>query len=230
MRTSNSFEMWASKLVPITEAAGITRFSRTIIPSMQNGVRYDCLPRHETATCFKYNMLCIGPMFRERDIKPAIITRRWYTPFTKQEEDSEKDRVASLSAFQKDQELRKLNREITRLEKLKGINTGEAYTWSGRYKALAREYGMPMVVWYGCVWFSTCLLTYGTITIFNVDVVSLLAQMDARTGWDLVNKVDPQYGKIGMAILINELIEPIRLPIVILTVKPVVDAISPPKY
>jgi hypothetical protein len=35
---------------------------------------------------------------------------------------------------------------------------------------------------------------------------------------------------LGVALIVNELVEPLRLPIVILTVKPVVDKIMPPKY
>ena len=57
---------------------------------------------------------------------------------TKEEEEQEKARVSHLSPDEKDAELRKLNREIARLETLKGINTGELYTWTGRYKALVR--------------------------------------------------------------------------------------------
>ena len=156
--------------------------------------------------------------------------QRWYTPLAADEEQQEKERVLELSEFAKDQELRKLNREIARLEMLRGINTGELYTWSGRYKVLARDYGMPLVAWYWACWTSTALLCYGAITVFNVDTVALLAQIDAKTGWALVDKIDPRWGKIGMAIVINEVIEPLRLPLVILTVKPVMDRIAPPKF
>jgi len=156
--------------------------------------------------------------------------RRHYTPITPEEEEKEKARVAALSEFQKDQELRKLNRQIARLEKFKGINTGELYTWSGRYKALARDYGMPLVAWYWACWTGTAILCYGAITLFHVDTVALLAQVDAKTGWSLVERVDPEMGKIGMTILVNELIEPLRLPVVIVTCKPVVDRIAPPKF
>jgi hypothetical protein len=69
---------------------------------------------------------------------PPLPQRRHYTPMTEEEEKQEKQRVAGLTAFQKDQELRQLNRQIARLEKMKGINTGELYTWSGRYKVGAR--------------------------------------------------------------------------------------------
>jgi len=72
---------------------------------------------------------------------------RWYTPMTAEEEEIEKARVSHLSAEEKDRELRELNRQLARLEKLKGINTGELYTWSGRYKALMRDYGFPLFVW-----------------------------------------------------------------------------------
>lgn len=149
---------------------------------------------------------------------------------TEEEEKAEKERVSNLSDFQKDQELRKLNREIAKLEMLKGINNGELYTWSGKYKALARDYGMPLVAWYWAVWGSTALLCYGAITLFDIDTMALLAQVDARTGWDLTSKVDPEVGKIGMAIILNEMVEPVRLPLVIVTVKPVMDQIFPPKY
>lgn len=165
-----------------------------------------------------------------KSIWPSLLQSRHYTPMTKQEEESEKRRVAGLSDFAKDQELRKLNREISYLELKKGILTGEAYTWSGKYKALARDYGMPLFVWYWTVWFSTAILCYGAIGIFDIDVMAILAQLDGYTGWSLTSKVDPQMGKIGMALVANEALEPVRLPAVIVTVKPVMDRIFPPKY
>jgi len=155
---------------------------------------------------------------------------RCYTPLTKQEEDDEKARVAGLSEFAKEQELRQLNREIARLEKLKGINTGELYTWSGKYKALARDYGMPLVAWYWSVWGMTCVASYLAIDFGGVDVMALMMKVDVWTGWDLSSNVKPEYGKVGLAIAVNEILEPIRLPLVIVTVKPVIDRIFPPKY
>jgi transcription initiation factor TFIID subunit TAF12 len=68
---------------------------------------------------------------------------RLYTPMTKEEEEQEKARVSHLTPHEKDSELRQLNREIARLETLKGINTGEKYTWTGQYKALVRHVSNP---------------------------------------------------------------------------------------
>jgi diphthamide synthase (EF-2-diphthine--ammonia ligase) len=149
---------------------------------------------------------------------------------SKEEEETEKSRVKSLTPFQKDQELRQLNRQIAKLEMLKGIHTGELYSWSGRYKQLARDYGMPMFAYYWVVWTSTAVVCYVGITVFQIDCMAVLAQLDGFTGWDITSKVDPEMGKIGMAILVNELLEPLRLPAVILTVKPVMDNLFPPKY
>jgi hypothetical protein len=154
---------------------------------------------------------------------------RFYTPMTKDEEENEKKRVESLTPFSRDQELRQLNRDIARLEKLRGINTGELYTWTGRYKTLARDYGTSLVVYYGVAWTATAVLCYGAITVLNIDALALLAQLDAKTGWDLCSKVSPEMGKIGVVLILNELLEVIRLPLVVLTVKPVIDKLYPPK-
>lgn len=156
--------------------------------------------------------------------------RRCYTPLSKEEEDGEKERVKSLSAFEKDQELRKYNREIARLEMLKGINTGELYTWTGRYKALARDYGFPLVAWYWAFWGVTFVGVYAGIEVGGIDAMQIIRNVDVRFGWDLSSKVDPSLGKIGLTLVMNELIEPIRLPVVIVTVKPVMDQLFPPKF
>lgn len=162
--------------------------------------------------------------------KRSLAAIRFYTPMTPSEEDAEKDRVSKLTPFQKDQELRQLNRDIARLDMLRGINTGELYTISGKYKNLARNYGVPLAVWYWTVWSATAVLCFGAVTVGGVDVMSLVDRVDGYTGWDLASKVDPTYGKIGLVIVLNELIEPVRLPVVVFTVKPMMETFFPTKY
>jgi hypothetical protein len=159
-----------------------------------------------------------------------VFSLRSFTPLTKEEEEAETQRVATLTPFQKDQELRMLNRKIAKLEVLKGINTGELHTWSGRYKQLSRDYGMPMMAYYFCCWGISGVTLFGLIQFSGVDVMQWIHTIDSYMNWDIASKVDPQMGKIGLTLVLNELIEPIRLPIVILTVKPVVDRLFPPKY
>lgn len=53
---------------------------------------------------------------------------RYYSPMTKDEEEAEKQRVSKLSDYQKEMELRDLDRQIAKLNMLRGINNGELYT------------------------------------------------------------------------------------------------------
>ena len=134
--------------------------------------------------------------------------------------------MASLSDYEKEVELRELDAEISRLNTLRGINTGELYTLRGKFKFLAKEYGMGFMIWYWTVWCSTAVLTYGAIEVLDVDAIALLARVDNFTGLDIANKVDPTLGTIGLTVAVNELIEPLRLPIVVFTTKPVVDTLT----
>lgn len=149
---------------------------------------------------------------------------------SKDEEDKEKARVSHLSPEEKDKELRNLNREIAKLETLRGINTGELYTWSGRYKTLLKNYALPLFIYYWTLWASMAGVVYLGIDYGGFDAIALLERVDSNLGWSLSEKVDPQMGKVGVALLLNECLEPVRLPFVVVTLKPVMDTVSPPKY
>jgi hypothetical protein len=153
-----------------------------------------------------------------------------YEPLTPDEEQAEKVRVANLTPFAKEQELRQYNRELARLEILRGINTGERYTWTGQYKFLARNYGLPLVMWYWTCFGTSFVLCWITIEVGGFDAMTIVSQVDAWLDWNMTSRIDPTYGKIGMALVMNEMLEPLRLPFVILTVKPVVDRLFPSKF
>ena len=160
----------------------------------------------------------------------SIVGRRFYTPMTKEDEEKEKARVTHLGPEEKEEELRSYNRDLARLEMLKGINNGELYTWSGKYKALLRNYGLPLFVYYWAVYGTMGITAYLAIDLGGLDAMLVLGRFDDFTGWSLTEKVDPALGKIGLALVVNELLEPIRLPLVVATLKPVMETISPPKY
>mmetsp|Transcript_19097 Transcript_19097/g.27864 ORF Transcript_19097/g.27864 Transcript_19097/m.27864 type:complete len:194 (+) Transcript_19097:37-618(+) len=158
------------------------------------------------------------------------ITPRFFSALSQEEEEKEKARVASLSKYQTELELRDFDKEIARLNTLRGINTGELYTFRGKFKALARDYGMAFMAWYWTVWMSTAALTYTAIEFGNVDAMAIIAKADTYTGFDLCSKIDPTLGTIGLTIAFNEMLEPIRLPIVVLTTKPIVETFYPKNY
>lgn len=160
-----------------------------------------------------------------RTASPCLPSR-YYSSLSKDEEEEEKKRVSLLSPSQKIGELKELDKEIARLNILRGINTGELYTARGKMKALARDYGLAFTaIWTG-TWLFTGILTYGAIEIGGVDAIALIAKIDGWTGYNFSSKIDPTYGKIGVAIVVNELLEPLRLPLVISITKPIVDKFS----
>ena len=83
-----------------------------------------------------------------------------------------------------------------------------------------------MFIRYWTVWMSTACLTYGAIEMGAIDAMAIISKADAYTGYDLTSKVDPQLGAIGITLIFNEMLEPIRLPIVVMTTKPIVEAIN----
>jgi hypothetical protein len=100
-------------------------------------------PLTSTSSVFRLKNCSVNSVWQPSS--SLLTSVRWYTPMTKEEEESEKARASHITPEEKDKELRQLNREISRLEMLRGINNGELYTWSGRYKGLMRDYGFPLV-------------------------------------------------------------------------------------
>ena len=148
------------------------------------------------------------------------------TKITQEEIDLEKERVSQLTDYQKTLELRNIDTQLKRLQTLHAINVGELDTFKGKYKALVRDYGLPFMAYYWVVWACTFGAVYVSIDIFGVDAMAILENIDVRMGWSLADKVDPTVGNVGLAVVANEFLEPIRLPFVVFTVKPVVDRIS----
>jgi hypothetical protein len=77
---------------------------------------------------------------------------------------------------------------------------------------------------------STACLTYGAVEMGVIDASAIIAKADAFTGFDMTSKVDPQLGAIGITLVLNEMLEPIRLPIVVMTTKPVIERFYPKHY
>lgn len=160
----------------------------------------------------------------------SLYQERFFSALSKEEEEKEKNRVEGLTKYEKEIELRELDKQIAILNTKRGINTGELYTMSGKVKALARDYGAGYMVWYFTVWSSCACMIYSAITLGNVDAMAIIAKVDGYTGFDLSNKVDPTLGTIGVTLVANEILEPIRLPFVIMTTKPVVEFFYPKRY
>jgi len=113
------------------------------------------------------------------------------------------------------------NKEETKLRSTSNSNL----SFKEKAKTLATEYGVAFTVWWTFVWAVTGFVTYGAIEMSDVDSLTLIAKLESYVGYDLSSKIDPKYGNIGLAVVVNEVFEPLRFPIVIATTKPVVDRI-----
>lgn len=137
--------------------------------------------------------------------------------------------MASLTQYAKEMELRQLDSELARLQTLRAINTGELYTLRGKFKMLSRDYGMGFLAWYWTVWFGTAGLSYAAIELGGVDPLMVAAKIEMWLGWEpmsISGRLDPTLGQIGLVVAVNECLEPLRLPFVVFTTKPVVNFFS----
>ncbi|KAL7532239.1 hypothetical protein ACHAXR_004512 [Thalassiosira sp. AJA248-18] len=159
----------------------------------------------------------------------TILSSSSFSALPPDEEKKEKSRVESLSPYQKEMELRQLDSELARLQTLRAINTGELYTMRGKFKMLSRDYGMGFLAWYWTVWFATAGLSYAAIELGGVDPLVVAGKVETFLGWEplsISGKLDPTLGQIGLVVAMNECLEPLRLPLVVVTTKPVVNFFS----
>ena len=72
-------------------------------------------------------------------------------------------------------------------------------------------------------------MSYAAMKVGGVDPLVVAAKAEMWLGLEygsITGRLDPTLGEIGLVLLLNELLEPIRLPFVVMTTKPVVDAMS----
>lgn len=94
---------------------------------------------------------------------------------------------------------------------------------------LSRDYGMGFLAWYWTVWFGTAGLSYLAIEWGGVDPIMVASKVETFLGWEemsIAGKLDPTIGQIGLVVAMNECLEPLRLPFVVVTTKPVVNFFS----
>ena len=210
------------KCQSLLQKSNLQKFSSLLPSSFTSQKQFQC-NNHSRKFCIR---LLSSSVHTNNDTDANVENKSLsfdFKPLTEEEEKKEKERVAGLTKFQKEMELRKLDAALSHFNTLRGINTGELYTLRGKFKALARDYGIGFMIWYWTIWTTSAALTYTTITVGGVDVMVLLTKVDGYTGLDISTKVDPELGTIALSLAVNELLEPLRLPVVVLTTKPVVD-------
>lgn len=90
----------------------------------------------------------------------------------------------------------------------------------GGFAQLITEYGAPFVVWYFLIWSGSLLSIYGLLECGLISWQDTLAPLFQALGLDdYVHRIDSTMGSVVIAIVVNEILEPIRFPVVVLTLK-----------
>jgi len=93
--------------------------------------------------------------------------------------------------------------------------------------ATIKAKGVPFAAWYFVVWAGGIVGWYGMIKAEIIPYQSVVKGakfIGADRLYDLDN-LDPKAGQIGMAVIANEIMEPARIPFVILTLSPMMDLV-----
>lgn len=123
-----------------------------------------------------------------------------------------------------EQELQSLKGEVSLLKNNQAeILAGNTKRKTGLF-ALLSEYGLPFALWYGVLWAGGIGGLYGAVQLGYIgwdDAKESLNSLGMGQFYDL-DQVDPKTGSFVVAFLLNEFLEPIRLPLAIATIKPLV--------
>jgi len=92
-------------------------------------------------------------------------------------------------------------------------------------KGLWKKYGIPFAVYYSSLYFGGMVTCYLVLQsgVLGTDVLELVKMTPIPNYMD-ISWVKPEYGNLGGAILANEILEVVRMPVVLLTTPRVVRA------
>jgi len=97
----------------------------------------------------------------------------------------------------------------------------------GGMMQLVTQYGAPFALWYGACWAGMWFSLYVLLEAGLVSWQETLQPLFESLGLDsYVERVDPSTGNVVIAFLVNELIEPVRFPLVLATGLPVIRAVK----
>lgn len=93
-------------------------------------------------------------------------------------------------------------------------------------RGMIKEKGVPFAIWYFCVWAGGFAGAYGLLEseiLSYSEIVKFAKSLGADKIYNL-DTVDPKSGKLAVAFLANEIADPIRLPLVLITLNPAIRA------
>ena len=119
--------------------------------------------------------------------------------------------------------IQQLEKQVQELQAKLGETASKPTTGGSGIRAMIAEKGVPFVIWYGTIWAGGIA---GFYTALEYDLLSYKSIVDftKTIGLDRiydVEQLDPKKGKLAIAFLANELVEPIRIPLALVTLNPI---------
>jgi hypothetical protein len=115
----------------------------------------------------------------------------------------------------------KLKKEIEELKKT-------AAKKPGKFMSVISQYGLPFVAWWTTLYGLTGIVIYGAIDsgiVAGGDAIDLIMSLGLDKVVDVQN-LNPKYGNLALAVIVNECLEPLRFPIALATIPAVKRAFS----
>lgn len=128
---------------------------------------------------------------------PLTLTRTFAT--IRNDEDTSKK--ASVDGNQQQQQLETVKRK------------------PGKVRALIAQYGVPFLIWWTAVWAGTGVgfyVAFDSGVIAGADAIQFVMDMGLDRFVDVAS-INPTYGNVALAAVLNELIEPVRFPFCVAT-------------
>jgi len=86
------------------------------------------------------------------------------------------------------------------------------------FMQMVMQHGLPFALWYATCWTCTWLAIYAMLEFEVVSWQESLRPLLSSAGMDAqADRIDPTVGNLVLAFLVNECLEPLRLPIVLAT-------------
>ena len=90
----------------------------------------------------------------------------------------------------------------------------------GKFMAVMSQYGLPFVAWWTTLWAASgvgIFFAIDTGLVAGGDAIDLIMSLGLDKFID-VERLNPQYGNLALAVIVNEAIEPLRFPLALATI------------
>lgn len=143
--------------------------------------------------------------------RAPLVLRAFATLPTKQEQAT--DAPKPLTFEQLLEENAALRKQVAELEE-------KVKNKPGKFMAVFAQFGVPFLLWWSTLYVGTGVglyVAFDTNVIAGADAIKFIMDMGLDRLVD-VDRINPTYGNMALAAIVNELLEPLRFPFALATI------------